>query len=326
MVAGLKQLGFDKVFDTNTGADLTVMEEANELLERIKSGGPFPLISSCSPGWVKYCEHYYPEFIQNLSTCKSPQQMFGAIAKTWYAEKMGLDPKNIFVVGVMPCTAKKFEAGREDENAAGAPDCDVALTTREIGRMMKRAGLEFDLLPDEDFDSPLGQSTGAATIFGATGGVMEASLRTAVEWATGVEANSLDFTEVRGQQGIKEATYKVGDDELNVAVVSGLANAKILLDKVISGEKTYHFIEIMGCPGGCINGGGQPVQLAHVRNFVDLQNLRAAVLYNQDKGAKIRKSHQNPAAQKLYDEWLEKPGSQLAHKILHTSYKKRSPF
>lgn len=326
MVAALRRLGFDGVYDTDFAADMTIMEEANELLERVQKGGPLPLITSCSPGWIKYCEHYYPDFIPNLSTCKSPQQMFGAIAKTWYAEKMGLDPRNIFVVGVMPCTAKKFEVNREDENAAGVPDVDVALTTREISRMIKRAGIEFPLLPDEDFDAPLGESTGASTIFGATGGVMEAALRTAVEWLTGEELGEVEFTEVRGMEGVKEATYQVGDLAVNVAVASGLANATELLSRVKEGDKQYHFVEIMGCPGGCINGGGQPVQMAHIRNFTDLRSLRASVLYNSDKDAAFRKSHENPMVKKLYDEWYEKPGSHKAHQHLHTSYKARSHF
>jgi len=326
MVAALRRLGFDGVFDTDFAADMTIMEEANEFVERLTKGGPLPLMTSCSPGWVKYCEHYYPEFIPNLSSCKSPQQIFGAITKTWYAKKMGIDPKDIFVVGVMPCTAKKFEVNRDDENAAGVPDCDVALTTREIARMIKRAGLEFTSLPDEDFDEPLGESTGAGVIFGATGGVMEAALRTAVEWVEGKTLETLDFKEVRGFEGVKEATYTVGGTEVNVAVASGLANAKILLDRVKAGEKQYHFIEIMGCPGGCINGGGQPVQSAHVRNFIDLRDLRAKVLYDQDHGAEVRQSHNNPVVKKLYDEFFEKPGSHKAHEVMHTSYRVRSHF
>ena len=258
MVSALRRLGFNAVFDTDLAADMTIVEEANELVERLKKGGTLPMITSCSPGWVNYCEHYYPEFVENLSSCKSPQQMFGALTKTWYAKRMGLDPKDIFVVGIMPCTAKKFEVAREDEAAAGVPDVDVALTTRELARMIDRAGINFAELPDEEFDSPMGESTGAAAIFGATGGVMEAALRTAASWLTGSDGAPVDFVEVRGVEGVKEATYQVGDLTLNVAVASGLANAKRLLDSVKSGEKTYHFIEIMGCPGGCVNGGGQP--------------------------------------------------------------------
>jgi NADP-reducing hydrogenase subunit HndD len=326
MVAALRRIGFHGVYDTDFAADMTIMEEANEFATRVKENGVLPLITSCSPGWIKYCEHYYPEFIPNLSSCKSPQQMFGAIAKTWYAKEKGIDPKDIFVVGLMPCTAKKFEVGREDENAAGVPDVDVALTTREMSRMIKRAGIEFHLLPDEDFDTPFGASSGASTIFGATGGVMEAALRTAVEWLTGTELTTLDFKEVRGTDGVKEATYKVGDLDVNVAVASGLANARELLERVKKGGKKYHFIEIMGCPGGCVNGGGQPVQMAHVRNFTDLKAMRAAVLYQQDGATEVRKSHENPSVKKIYADFFEKPGSHKAHEILHTSYKVREHF
>lgn len=326
MVAALRRLGFDGVFDTDFAADITIVEEANELLHRVKEGGALPLITSCSPGWIKYCEHFYPEFIPNLSSCKSPQQIFGAATKTYYADKLGLDPKTIFVVGIMPCTAKKFEISREDENASGFADCDVALTTREFSRMIKRAGLEFAKLPDEEFDPAMGESTGAAVIFGATGGVMEAALRTAVETLTGEDLAALDFQDVRGFNGIKEATYTVAGLELNVAVASGLANAKILLDRVKSGEKQYHFIEIMGCPGGCINGGGQPVQSAHVRNFVNLRELRAKVLYNQDAGKPIRKSHENPLVKKMYEEYFESPGSEKAHHAFHTTYQVRNRY
>ena len=322
MVSALRRLGFDAVFDTDLAADLTIVEEANELVERLKKGGTLPMITSCSPGWVNYCEHYYPEFVENLSTCKSPQQMFGAITKTWYAKRMGLDPKDIFVVGIMPCTAKKFEVAREDEAAAGVPDVDVALTTR----MIDRAGINFAELPDEEFDSPMGESTGAAAIFGATGGVMEAALRTAASWLTGSDGAPVDFVEVRGVEGVKEATYQVGDLTLNVAVASGLANAKRLLDSVKSGEKTYHFIEIMGCPGGCVNGGGQPVQPARIRNWVDLKSLRAAALYQEDKDLPLRKSHENPTLQQIYKEFLKSPGSHVAHQVLHTSYRKLDRF
>lgn len=325
MVAALRRLGFDKVYDTDLAADLTIMEEANELLDRVKNGGPLPLITSCSPGWVKFCEHYYPEFIPNLSSCKSPQQMFGALTKTWYAKKMGIDPKDIFVVGIMPCTAKKFETQREDEDAAGVPDVDVALTTRELARMINRAGIDFVSLPDEEFDNPMGESTGAGVIFGASGGVMEAALRTAVEWLTGGKA-PLEFTDVRGMEGVKEASYTVGDLTVNVAVCSGLANAKKLLEMVKSGEKEYHFIEIMACPGGCINGGGQPVQPASVRNFQDLKALRAKALYQNDEKKQIRRSNENPMIKTLYEEFLVKPGSHVAHQVLHTSYKERSRF
>ena len=322
MVAALRRLGFDKVFDTDFAADLTIMEEANEFLDRVKNGGKLPLITSCSPGWVKYCEHYFPEMTENLSSCKSPQQMFGAVAKTYYAEKMGIDPKNIVMVSIMPCTAKKFEIGRDDQNAAGVPDVDYSLTTRELGRMIERSGINFLGLADEKFDDPLGISTGAAVIFGATGGVMEAALRTAVYTLTG--ENPIDFPEVRGTEGIKEATYNVAGMDVKVAVASGLANAKELLEKVQKGEADYHFIEIMGCPGGCVNGGGQPQVAMGIRNFVDIRTERAKVLYNIDAEMPVRQSHENPAIKALYDEFLEKPGSHKAHELLHTTYVKRS--
>ena len=322
MVAALRRLGFDKVFDTDFAADLTIMEEANEFLDRVKNGGKLPLITSCSPGWVKYCEHYFPEMTENLSSCKSPQQMFGAVAKTYYAEKMGIDPKNIVMVSIMPCTAKKFEIGRDDQSAAGVPDVDYSLTTRELGRMIERAGINFLGLADEKFDDPLGLSTGAAVIFGATGGVMEAALRTAVYTLTG--ENPIDFPEVRGTEGIKEATYNVAGMDVKVAVASGLANAKELLEKVQNGEADYHFIEIMGCPGGCVNGGGQPQVAMGIRNFVDIRAERAKVLYNIDAEMPLRQSHENPAIKALYDEFLEKPGSHKAHELLHTTYVKRS--
>ena len=326
MVAAIRRLGADKVFDTDFSADLTIMEEANEFIERVQNGGTLPLITSCSPGWIKYCEHKFPEMIPNLSSCKSPQQMFGAVIKTYYAEKNGIDPKDIFVVAVMPCTAKKFEAGRDDQAAAGVPDTDVAITTRELARMIKRAGLKFAELPDEEFDNPLGESSGAGAIFGATGGVMEAALRTAVETLTGKELEKLEFTEVRGTAGVKEATYNVAGMDVNVAVASGLKNAHALLDKVKSGEKQYHFIEIMACPGGCVNGGGQPVQPASVRNFVDLRGKRAAALYEEDANLPVRKSHENPMIKKIYEEYFEKPGSHKAHEILHTSYVARNRY
>ncbi len=326
MVAALRRLGFDKVFDTDFGADLTIVEEANEFLGRVQNGGVLPMITSCSPGWIKYCEHYYPDMLDHLSTCKSPQQMSGAIIKTWYAEKMGIDPKDIVVVGIMPCTAKKFETKRDDQAASGYPDVDYSLTTRELGRMIESAGIYFKHLPDEEFDNPLGDSTGAAVIFGATGGVMEAALRTAVEKLSGEELKSLDFTEVRGTEGIKEASYTVNGMEIKVCVVSGLANANTIMEKVKNGTADYHFIEIMGCPGGCVNGGGQPIQHAVVRNFVDLRARRAAALYEADKDMPLRKSHESEAVKRLYAEFLGEPGSHKAHEVLHTSYVARPKY
>lgn len=326
MVAALRRLGFDKVFDTDFGADLTIVEEANEFLGRVQNGGVLPMITSCSPGWIKYCEHYYPDMLDHLSTCKSPQQMSGAIIKTWYAEKMGIDPKDIVVVGIMPCTAKKFETKRDDQAASGYPDVDYSLTTRELGRMIESAGIYFKHLPDEEFDNPLGDSTGAAVIFGATGGVMEAALRTAVEKLSGEELKSLDFTEVRGAEGIKEASYTVNGMEVKVCVVSGLANANTIMEKVKNGTADYHFIEIMGCPGGCVNGGGQPIQHAVVHNFVDLRARRAAALYEADKDMPLRKSHESEAVKRLYAEFLGEPGSHKAHEVLHTSYVARPKY
>jgi len=323
MVAALRRLGFDKVFDTNFGADLTILEEAHEFIDRVQNGGVLPMITSCSPGWIKYCEHYFPDMTENLSSCKSPQQMFGAIVKSYYAEKMGLKPEDIVSVSVMPCTAKKFEIGRDDQDANGSPDVDYSMTTRELARMIKQAGIRFTELPDEDFDTPLGLGTGAAVIFGATGGVMEAALRTAVESLTGEELERPDFTDVRGTEGIKEASYRVGDMDVNVAVASGLGNARELLNRVKSGEANYHFIEIMGCPGGCVNGGGQPQQPGFVRNTTDIRSLRAKVLYDVDAAKTIRKSHENPAIKELYESYLGEPGSEKAHHLLHTTFVKR---
>ncbi len=326
MVAALRRLGFAKVFDTDTAADFTIMEEATEFLHRVNNGGVMPMITSCSPGWVKFCETYHPDFIPNLSSCKSPQGMFGALAKTYYAEKMNLDPKDIVVVSIMPCTAKKFEIERDDMFAAGEGirDNDIALTTRELSRMIKRAGIDFPQLPEEDFDPMLGESTGAATIFGATGGVMEAALRTASDVITGKPLEKFEFDEIRGTKGIKEAVYKIGDITLNICVASGLSNCDKVLNQVRSGEKKYDFIEFMACPGGCVNGGGQPTHNGDVLNFVDLKGLRAKALYSEDEAKVLRKSHENPIVKKVYAEYLDgEPGSHKAHKILHTSYKKR---
>lgn len=326
MVAALRRLGFDKVFDTDFAADLTIVEEAHEFLERFQNGGVMPMITSCSPGWIKYCEHYYPELIPHLSTCKSPQQMFGATMKTYYAKKMGIDPKDMVVVGVMPCTAKKFETKRPNQAASGYPDVDIAITTRELARMIESAGIFFKHLPDEEFDNPFGESTGAATIFGTTGGVMEAALRTAVETLTGKELENVDFKEVRGMKEVKEAEYDVDGTKIKVAVASGTKNAKVILDKIKDGTADYQFIEIMGCPGGCINGGGQPIQHAVVRNFVDLKARRAQALYDADAKKTKRKSHENETIKQMYAEFLGEPGSHKAHEILHTSYIPRKKY
>ena len=326
MVAALKRIGFNGVYDMNMTADLTIIEEANEFIERVKNNGKLPLITSCSPGWVKYCEYYFPEFIENLSTCKSPQQMFGAIYKSYYAEKKGIDPKDIFMVSVIPCTAKKFEITREGEGSNGIPDVDVAITTRGLGRMITRAGINFLELPDDKFDAPIEIGSGAGIIFGASGGVMEAALRTAAETILGDRIEKVDFEEVRGIDGVKKATYKIGDLVINVAVTSGTANARKLLNAVRSGELDVQFIEIMGCPGGCINGGGQPVQPMNVRNFKDLKAARSKALYDRDAGLLLRKSHENPIIKELYENYLEKPGSEKAHHLLHTHYAKRSRY
>ncbi len=326
MAAALRRLGFDKVFDTDFGADLTIMEEATELVNRVKNGGVLPMITSCSPGWIKYCETYHPEFIPNLSSCKSPHEMLGAIIKSYYAEKAGIDPKTIAVVSVMPCTAKKFEAGREELGHDGMQDVDEVITTRELAHMIKEAGIDFVNLPDEDFDDLLGESTGAGVIFGATGGVMEAALRTAYQLITGNELENVDFTAVRGVEGVKEATVKVGDMDVNVAVAHGTGNATKLLEMVKSGEKNYTFIEVMGCPGGCVTGGGQPIVSSQDKMTCDPRALRAAALYKEDAGKPKRKSHENEELKKLYAEYLGEPNGHKAHELLHTHYVKREKY
>ncbi len=323
MVAALKRVGFDGVYDMNFTADLTIMEEANELVERLTTGGTLPMMTSCSPGWIKYCEHYFPDMTENLSTCKSPQQMFGAIYKTYYAEKHGLDPKDIVFVSAIPCTAKKFEIGRPNQNAAGVPDVDIAITTREVGRLIESCGIDFNSLADEKFDDPFSIGSGAGVIFGATGGVMEAALRTAAEVILNKPLEKVDFEDVRGIAGIKRATYKLGDKEIRVAVASGTKNAKQLLNAIREGKEQYEFVEIMCCPGGCVNGGGQPTQPASVRNNINLREVRASVLYTADKKMDLRKSHENSIIKQIYNEHLGKPGSEKAHHILHTSYVKR---
>ncbi|HPF17994.1 MAG TPA: NADH-dependent [FeFe] hydrogenase, group A6 [Bacillota bacterium] len=322
MVAALHRLGFDGVFDVDVTADLTILEEGTEFIHRLQNGGTLPLITSCSPGWIRFCEQYYPEFIPNLSSCKSPQQMFGAMMKSYYADKLGLNPEDVFVVTVMPCTAKKFEIRRDDQSAVnGLWDMDETITTRELARMIRKTGMDWSALPEEDFDPDFGEFSGAAVIFGASGGVMEAALRTVVEILTGEELAKLDFVDVRGMEGIKEASYDVAGTLVKVAVASGMENAAKLLDKIKAGEAEYHFVEIMGCPGGCINGGGQPIQPGNVRNFVDIQTLRAGALYSEDALMKMRKSHEVPLIKKIYSDYLGEPGSHRAHELLHTSYK-----
>lgn len=327
MVAALRHLGFDGVFDVDVAADLTIMEEGTEFLQRLETGKNLPIITSCSPGWIRYCEQYFPEFIPNLSTCKSPQQMFGAMMKTYYAKKKGIDPKDIVVVGIMPCTAKKYEIQREDEQAVpGLYDVDFALTTRELSRMISSAGIMFTDLPDEEFDPAFGISTGAGTIFGATGGVMEAALRTVVEIVTGKELEKVDFTEVRGIAGVKEAEYNLNGKTVRVACASGLKNAEKVLTRVKEGTAHYDMIEIMACPGGCVNGGGQPIQSGTNRNFHELRRLRGDALYKQDENMPLRKSHENPIVKAMYDELIGEPGGHNAHEWLHTSYQARCKY
>ena len=326
LAAALRRLGFEKVFDTDWGADLTIMEEGTEFIGRLNNGGTLPMITSCSPGWIKFCETYYPDFIPNLSSCKSPHEMEGAMIKSYWAEKAGIDPKDIRVVSVMPCTAKKFEAKRPELSHNGMQDVDEVITTRELAKMIKEAGIDFANLPDEDFDPVLGESTGAGVIFGATGGVMEAALRTVYEIVTKKPLDKVEFHEVRGLKGVKEATIKVGDLDVNVAVAHGTANAAKLLDSIRSGEKTYHFIEVMACPGGCVTGGGQPIVSAQKRMECDPKALRAAALYQEDAGKPQRKSHENASVMAVYKDYLGEPNSHLAHELLHTHYAERPKY
>ena len=333
MVAALRRLGFKKVFDTNFGADLTIMEEATELLTRVKEGGVLPMITSCSPGWINYAEYYYGDLLGHLSSCKSPHEMFGAILKTYYAEQNGIKPEDMFVVSVMPCTAKKFEKERKQLMVNGLKDVDAVLTTRELAKLIKRAGIRFTKLPDEQFDNDIvGEYTGAGVIFGATGGVMEAALRTAAFVLDGKELEHVELQDVRGMQGIKEATYHFGGMDVKVAVASGMKNAKVLLDQIREGKSPYHFIEVMGCPGGCVAGGGQPyVKPCFLPNEDDdildtFRDKRASALYQEDESKQIRVSHRNEQIKKLYDEFLGEPNSHLAHELLHTSYAARTRF
>nr|QNO56093.1 hypothetical protein GIJIEOGM_00034 [Methanosarcinales archaeon ANME-1 ERB7] len=318
MHAALKRLGFDTVFDTNFTADLTIMEEGSELVKRIKGGGVLPQITSCSPGWIKFAEHFYPDLLDHISSCKSPQQMFGSLAKTYYAEKADMDPKKIVSVSVMPCTAKKFEASRPEMTDSGYQDVDYVLMTRELARMIKEAGIDFASLPNEEAEPLMGMYTGAGTIFGATGGVMEAALRTAYKLVTGKELENLDITPVRGMEGIKEATVDVDGLEVKVAVAHGLGNARKLLEPVRVGKSPYHFIEIMACPGGCVGGGGQPISFD-----MALRSTRGQTLYNEDAELPYRKSYENPSIKRLYEEYLEEPLGEKSHHLLHTRYKSR---
>lgn len=318
LVAGLRQVGFDYVLHTNFTADLTIMEEGNELLKRIKEGGALPMVTSCSPGWINFCETFYPDLLDNLSTCKSPQQMFGALVKTYWADKMGIDPKKIYSVSIMPCTAKKYEAGRPEMRSSGQRDVDLVLTTRELGRLFRMSCIDFEHLAGEEFDPWMGTYSGAGVIFGATGGVMEAALRTVYEVATGEELKDLNFTEVRGMEGIKEAEVDLAGTTVKVAVAHGLGNARQLMDQVQAGQSPYHFIEIMACPGGCIGGGGQPLTKANVKRAE-----RIDAIYVEDEHCDIRKSHENPEVITLYNEFLDEPLGHLSHKLLHTHYHPR---
>ncbi|WP_079413230.1 NADH-dependent [FeFe] hydrogenase, group A6 [Alkalithermobacter paradoxus] len=326
MVTALKRLGFKKVFDTNFAADLTIMEEGTELLDRIQNGGKLPMITSCSPGWVRYCEFYYPELLENLSTCKSPQQMMGAVLKSYYPQMNNLDPKSVFVVSVMPCTSKKTESAREEMQADGIRDVDAVLTTRELAKMIKEARIEFNKLEDSTFDEFFGDYTGAGVIFGATGGVMEAAIRTVADILTGEDLEEINYTAVRGIDNLKEATVNLGGKEIKVAVVHGTKSASELLELVKAGKADYHFIEVMGCSGGCVTGGGQPQVPSKVRDTVDLRVERAKALYEEDALMTVRKSHKNESVQRLYAEFLGKPNGHKSHELLHTHYTKREIY
>ena len=326
MVTALKRLGFDRVFDTNTGADVTIMEEATEFIHRLNGEGPLPLITSCSPGWIKYIEMNYPENLAHVSSCKSPQEMFGALIKSYFAEKENIDPKKIFNVAVMPCVAKKYEKSREELSRDGMQDVDAVITTRELARMIKQANIEFTTLEDSEFDDPMGSATGAAAIFGTTGGVMEAALRTAQDTLTGKDLDAIDFELVRGEQGIKRGTVNVNGTDVKVVVASGLKNAKIIMEEIKEGKADYHFVEIMACPGGCVMGGGQPIKSSKIRSEVDVRALRAGALYTIDEKSVIRKSHENPTVKKIYEDYLEKPGSHKAHELLHTTYSAKPKY
>ena len=326
MVTALKRLGFDKVFDTNTGADFTIMEEANEFVKRFKKNDNLPMMTSCCPAWVKYIESYEPDLLPHLSSCKSPHQMFGALIKSYYANKMGINPEKIYTVSVMPCIAKKFERQRPEMQNDGLYDVDNVITTRELSRMIKQANIEFTKLEDSEFDAPMGEATGAGAIFGTTGGVMEAALRTAQDTLTGKSLDKIEFEQVRGGKGIKKATIEIAGKPIKVVAASGLSNARIILDEIKSGKADYQFVEIMACPGGCIMGGGQPIKSSKTRSEVDVRKLRADSIYSIDEKSTIRKSHENPVLKKIYEEYLEEPGSYRAEKLLHTNYMKREKY
>ncbi|MEF2619603.1 MAG: NADH-dependent [FeFe] hydrogenase, group A6 [Clostridia bacterium] len=326
MVAALKRLGFDKVFDTNTGADFTIMEEGTEFIQRLNENYNLPMITSCSPGWVRYVEANYPENIKYLSSCKSPHEMFGALIKTYYAEKNNIDPEKIYVVSVMPCIAKKYERQRTELKNNGMYDVDCVLTTRELARMIKQANIEFSELENEEFDNPMGEATGAGAIFGVTGGVMEAALRTASEILSGEELENIDFKQVRGEEGIRRAILKIGERDIKVVVANGLGNAKIIMEEIKSGKADYQFVEIMACPGGCIMGGGQPIKNSKIRATVDVRKKRADAMYTIDEKSQIRKSHENPVLKQIYSEYIGVPGGHKAHELFHTTYSKKEKY
>ena len=326
MVAALKRLGFDKVFDTNTGADFTIMEEGTEFIQRLNENYNLPMITSCSPGWVRYVEANYPENIKYLSSCKSPHEMFGALIKTYYAEKNNIDPEKIYVVSVMPCIAKKYERQRTELKNNGMYDVDCVLTTRELARMIKQANIEFSELENEEFDNPMGEATGAGAIFGVTGGVMEAALRTASEILSGEELENIDFKQVRGEEGIRRAILKIGERDIKVVVANGLGNAKIIMEEIKSGKADYQFVEIMACPGGCIMGGGQPIKNSKIRATVDVRKKRADAMYTIDEKSQIRKSHENPVLKQIYSEYIGVPGGHKAHELFHTTYSKKQKY
>lgn len=326
MVAALKRLGFDKVFDTNTGADFTIMEEGTEFIQRLNENYNLPMITSCSPGWVRYVEANYPENIKYLSSCKSPHEMFGALIKTYYAEKNNIDPEKIYVVSVMPCIAKKYERQRTELKNNGMYDVDCVLTTRELARMIKQANIEFSELENEEFDNPMGEATGAGAIFGVTGGVMEAALRTASEILSGEELEDIDFKQVRGEEGIRRAILKIGERDIKVVVANGLGNAKIIMEEIKSGKADYQFVEIMACPGGCIMGGGQPIKNSKIRATVDVRKKRADAMYTIDEKSQIRKSHENPVLKQIYSEYIGVPGGHKAHELFHTTYSKKEKY
>lgn len=326
MVTALKRLGFDKVFDTNTGADFTIMEEANEFIDRFVSGENLPMMTSCCPAWVRFAEKNYPVQLNHISSCKSPHQMFGAIIKSYYAKKFNVDASKIKVISVMPCVAKKFECTREEMEVDKLRDVDAVISTRELARMIKQHDIEFCELQDSDFDDPMGEASGAAAIFGVTGGVMEAALRTAADILEGTNLQDIEYYAVRGKNGIKKATVTLNGKEIKIVVASGLKNARIIMDEISSGKADYDFVEIMACPGGCIMGGGQPIKSSKIRATTDVRRMRSDSMYSIDEKSKVRKSHENPTLIKIYKEFFEKPGSKKAHKYLHTTYKKEEKY